>query len=155
MNLKFLFPTALALLTLPLAGQTPVYLDNTADIEDRIEDVMKRLTLEEKVAMLHAQSKFSSPGVKRLGIPEIWMTDGPHGIRKQAGAGDHLGLDERFLCRFPCTYLSCGLMERRHIIPLRGKHRRRSQIQKQGSSSRTWGEHIQDSAERKEFRIHG
>ena len=83
MNLKFLFPTALALLTLPLAGQTPVYLDNTADIEDRIEDVMKRLTLEEKVAMLHAQSKFSSPGVKRLGIPEIWMTDGPHGIRAE------------------------------------------------------------------------
>jgi beta-glucosidase len=41
------------------------------------------MTLEEKVAMCHAQSKFSSRGVPRLGIPEIWMTDGPHGIREE------------------------------------------------------------------------
>lgn len=61
----------------------PIYLDNNADIEDRIEDALSRMTLEEKIDMVHAQSKFSSPGVKRLGIPELWTTDGPHGIRTE------------------------------------------------------------------------
>ena len=41
------------------------------------------MTLEEKIAIIHAQSKFSSPGVARLGIPELWTTDGPHGIRPE------------------------------------------------------------------------
>ena len=64
-------------------AQTPIYLDATKPLEERVEDALKRMTLEEKVALCHAQSKFSSAGVSRLGIPENWMTDGPHGIRTE------------------------------------------------------------------------
>ena len=63
------------------AQGTPVYLDDTKPIEERVEDALKRMTLDEKIAVIHAQSKFSSPGVKRLGIPEFWTDDGPHGVR--------------------------------------------------------------------------
>ena len=51
----------------------PVYLDEDKPIEERVKDALSKMTLEEKVAMCHAQSKFSSPGVPRLGIPENWM----------------------------------------------------------------------------------
>ena len=66
-----------------MMAQTPVYLDDSQPIEARIDDALSRMTLEEKVALCHAQSKFSSPGVPRLGLPENWMTDGPHGIRAE------------------------------------------------------------------------
>ena len=65
------------------AQDTAIYLDETKPIEERVEDALKRMTVEEKIAMIHAQSKFSSPGVKRLGIPEVWTDDGPHGVRPE------------------------------------------------------------------------
>ena len=61
----------------------PIYLDNTKPVEDRVKDALSKMTMEEKVAMCHAQSKFSSKGVPRLGIPEVWTDDGPHGLREE------------------------------------------------------------------------
>ena len=84
MKKKILFGMVALAFALSVQAQTvPVYLDETKPIEERIEDALNRMTLEEKVAMIHAQSKFSSPGVERLGIPDVWMTDGPHGIRPE------------------------------------------------------------------------
>lgn len=66
---------------LAVNAQTPIYQDRSKPIEQRIEDALGRMTLNEKIAVIHAQSKFSSPGVKRLGFPDFWTDDGPHGVR--------------------------------------------------------------------------
>jgi beta-glucosidase len=63
--------------------KTSIYLDVTKPIEERVENALSLMTTEEKVALCHAQSKFSSKGVPRLGIPEVWTSDGPHGIREE------------------------------------------------------------------------
>ena len=63
-------------------------MDDAQPIEARVKDALSRMTLEEKVALCHAQSKFSSAGVPRLGIPELWMSDGPHGVRAEINWND-------------------------------------------------------------------
>lgn len=72
---------AVAFASCQSASTTSVQTD--ADIEKKVEMYLSQMTLEEKVKVIHAQSKFSSAGVPRLGIPELWTTDGPHGVRPE------------------------------------------------------------------------
>lgn len=60
-----------------------IYSDETRPVEERVKNALSLMSTEEKVALCHAQSKFSSKGVARLGIPEVWMSDGPHGVREE------------------------------------------------------------------------
>ena len=69
------------LCTASLQAQTLNEIDKAITV--KIDSIISLLTVEEKIAMCHAQSKFSSTGVPRLGIPELWMSDGPHGIRAE------------------------------------------------------------------------
>ncbi len=81
MKNKLIIISAIALAALPCAGQT--YLNPDAPLEDRVSDALSRMTTHEKVALLHAQSKFTSAGVPRLGIRQLNMDDGPHGVREE------------------------------------------------------------------------
>ena len=88
MKNKFLATLFLACSISTVSAQTPVYMDDAQPIEARVKDALSRMTLDEKVALCHAQSKFSSAGVPRLGIPELWMSDGPHGVRAEINWND-------------------------------------------------------------------
>ena len=88
MKNKFLATLLLICSISTVSAQTPVYMDDAQLIEARVKDALSRMTLEEKVALCHAQSKFSSAGVPRLGIPELWMSDGPHGVRAEINWND-------------------------------------------------------------------
>ena len=61
---------------------------NNNDIETMVETLLSKMTLEEKVRLSYAQSKFSSPVVPRLGVPEVYTSDGPHGVRMEINWND-------------------------------------------------------------------
>lgn len=88
MKNKFFVTLLLACSISTVSAQIPAYMDDTQPIEVRVKDALGRMTLEEKVALCHAQGKFSSAGVPRLGIPELWMSDGPHGVRAEINWND-------------------------------------------------------------------
>lgn len=65
------------------AQERPPYLDGTKPVEARVEDLLSRLTLEEKVLLVHADTRFTVAGVPHLGIPGFQMSDGPIGVRQE------------------------------------------------------------------------
>ena len=89
---KSLMTVVLSLLTLAAvhaqgtsaqSDKPKVYLNPQAPLEQRVDDALSRMTTHEKIKLLHAQSKFSSAGVPRLGIRQLTMDDGPHGVREE------------------------------------------------------------------------
>jgi beta-glucosidase len=92
-----LVPYVLLLASLALAAgaartqtraERPLYLDPGQPIDARVEDLLSRLTLEEKIALVHADNRFSTAGVPRLSIPARQLSDGPHGVREETVGRD-------------------------------------------------------------------
>lgn len=81
--LAIVLAAATTLTSFAVQRKMPVYKDTTKPLDERVEDALSRMTTREKIDIIHAQSKFSSRGVPRLGIPELWTTDGPHGVRPE------------------------------------------------------------------------
>lgn len=86
------------------ASDALIYLDESAPIEQRVEDALSRMTTQEKVGMVHGWSKFMVSGVPRLGIPELNTSDGPHGVRAETSwtTSASAGWESDSCTAFPC-----------------------------------------------------
>ena len=100
----FFLLSAMTILKTAQAQEPPLYLDKNKPVEARVEDLLSRLTLEEKVSLVHANGHFSTAGVPRLGVPDLVMDDGPLGVREEVGEhGAVLNRTDDFATAMPAT----------------------------------------------------
>ncbi len=83
MNVNFMYMKKLFFILGAIALMCAACKSDEQKLEEKVEGYLSQMTLEEKTGIIHAQSKFSSAGVPRLGIPELWTDDGPHGVRPE------------------------------------------------------------------------
>src|SRR5665213_511636 len=79
------FLLAWSTVSVPGAESLPPYLDANQPGETRVDDLLSRLTLAEKISLIHADSKFTTAAMPQLNIPRRWLDDGPHGVREDIG----------------------------------------------------------------------
>ena len=105
---KLFIISALAITLTGASAQSLLpYQDESLSLDVRVKDALSRMTLKEKCRLSYAQSKFTSPGCERLGIPELYMSDGPHGVRMEINWNDwaHAGWTNDYCTAFPA--LTC------------------------------------------------
>ena len=134
--------------------QLPVYLDQTKPVEQRIDDAISRMTLAEKIRIIHAQSKFSSAGVPRLGFPDFWTDDGPHGVRPDVlwDEWEQAGQTNDSCVAFPaltCLAASWNPQMSRIYGEALGEESR------QGHDSGSWRQHLPHASQRPQLRVYG
>ena len=117
------------------------------------KEIIDKMKLEEKAALLSGKGEWQTWDFARLGIPSMYCSDGPHGIRKQAGAGDHLGLNPSL----PATCFPTAATVANSWDPeLRGDRksaRRRGKCTGRACSARPRTQYKEKSALRKKLRV--